>query len=629
MDKNTVTGLILIVAIMIGFGLFNSKQAEKYNQERKTQDSIAQVQEARRIQDAQLADTSTFNYATDDLQTNLLQDTAAQAAMQKPEEFYTIENNLLKITVTNIGGRIYSAELKGFTTYSKKPLILFNGTENEFSIDFLTNAANQYLHLSTEKMAFEPMTETQISLGENDTIVQFPLRLALGTGYIEYVYKMRPNSYIVDLDVNFVGLDNYIDRRETSLGVKWKMNAPQQEKGFSNENNYTDLAYKYPNETSIEKLSGRSKEKSENVPVKINWIAYKQQFFSTILINKNNFESAKLSFITYNEGNIDSLIKQFNAEITLPYNAALATQNYKLSFYLGTNHYNTLKSYNHDFEKLIPLSWIGIDGLINKYIIIPVFNFFEKFIFNYGIIILILTLLIKLVIFPFTKKSYISMAKMRLLKPEIDKIAAKYPKKEDAMKKQQETMAVYKKNGASMFGGCLPMLLQFPILVAMFRFFPNSFELRQQSFLWADDLSGFDSVLNLPFSIPFYGNHVSLFALLMAISMFFYTKITMSSQSQSQNSMPGMKFMSLYFMPIMMLCFCNNFSSGLSYYYFLSNLITIGQMWFMRKYVVKDEYLLKKMQEHAKQPVKRSKFQAKLEEMQRQQQMQQKNKKKR
>jgi YidC/Oxa1 family membrane protein insertase len=219
------------------------------------------------------------------------------------------------------------------------------------------------------------------------------------------------------------------------------------------------------------------------------------------------------------------------------------------------------------------------------------------------------------------------MAKMRLLKPDIDKITAKYPKKEDAMKKQQETMAVYKKNGASMFGGCLPMLFQFPILIAMFRFFPTSFELRQKGFLWADDLSGYDSVLDLPFNIPFYGNHVSLFALLMAVSMFFYTKITMASQSQSQNAMPGMKVMQLYFMPVMMLCFCNNFSSGLSYYYFLSNLITIGQMWFMRKFVVKDEDLLKKMQEHSKQPIKKSKFQTKLEEMQRQQQLQQKNRK--
>ena len=617
MDRNTVTGLILIVAIMIGFGMFNTKQAEKYNQEK-------QAQETKRAQEAQLNDTATFNFENDSLQIKSLQDSVLQAALQKPEEFYTIENNLLKITLTNIGGRVYSAELKGFTTYTKKPLILFNGENNEFSFEFFTNQ-----FVSTAKMAFDPVSETQISLGENDTILQFPMRLAISNGYIEYVYKMRPDSYIVDLDIHFVGLENYIDRRETSLELKWRMNSPQQEKGFSNENNYTELAYKYPNESSIEKLSGRNKEKSENVRTPINWIAYKQQFFSAILINKNNFESAKLSFASYNEGNSDSLIKQFYAEIALPYNSTQSSQKYNLSFYFGTNRYNTLKSYNLDFEKLVPLSWIGIDGLINKYLIIPVFNFFEKSISNYGIIILILTLLIKLVIYPFTKKSYVSMAKMRLLKPEIDKIAAKYPKKEDAMKKQQETMALYKKNGASMFGGCLPMLLQFPILIAMFRFFPTSFELRQQSFLWADDLSGFDSILELPFNIPFYGNHISLFALLMATSMFFYTKITMSSQSATQNSMPGMKFMSLYFMPVMMLCFCNNFSSGLSYYYFLSNLITIGQMWLIRKYVVKDKDLLRKMQEHAKQPVKKSKFQAKLEELQRQQQLQQKNRKKR
>ncbi|MDR1551949.1 MAG: membrane protein insertase YidC [Prevotellaceae bacterium] len=624
MDKNTVTGLVLIVAIMIGFGIFNSKQATKYNEEKRVQDSIAHVNKMNDRQELQPVD-SLNNFTGDTLQTNLSADSILQTAIQKEEEFYTIENDLLKLTLTSIGGRIYSAELKGFQTYSRNPLFLFDGKNNDFSFKFETSEAS----MSTSQMVFEPVGETQIVMGDNDTLVQFPLRVALGKGYIEYVYKLRPNSYFVDLDVNFVGLKEYIERRSTYLGLLWTMISPQQEKGFSNENNYTELAYKFPGETSIEKLSGRNKEKSEDIPVKINWIAFKQQFFSAIIINKNNFDNATLSFDTYPENNADKLMKKFHAEMSVPYNSANESQNYTLSFYLGTNHYNTLKSYDLSFEKLVPISWIGIDGLINKYIIIPVFNFFENFISNYGIIILILTLLIKLIIFPFTRKSYVSMAKMRLLKPEIDKIATKYPKKEDAMKKQQETMALYKKNGASMFGGCLPMLLQFPILIAMFRFFPTSFELRQKAFLWADDLSGYDSVLDLPFNIPFYGDHVSLFALLMAISMFFYTKITMSSQSQSQNSMPGMKFMSLYFMPVMMLCFCNNFSSGLSYYYLLSNVITIGQMWFMRKYIVKDEDLLRKMQEHAKQPIKKSKFQLKLEEMQRQQQLQQKNRKKR
>jgi YidC/Oxa1 family membrane protein insertase len=612
---------------MIGFGIFNSKQAAKYNEEKRTQDSIAHVKEMNSRQELQLVD-SLNTHTGDTLQSNVVTDSVLQTAIQKQEEFYIIENDLLKLTLTNIGGRIYSAELKDFNTYSKKPLMLFNGRNSDFSFEFYANQAI----VSTSKMAFEPVAgKTQIAMNQTDTVISFPLRLTLGNGYVEYVYKMRQGSYLVDLDVHFVGLREYIEKSETSMGLSWTMDSPQQEKGFSNENNYTELAYRFPDEASIEKLSGRNSEKSEELrSIKINWIAYKQQFFSAILINKSNFDGARLSFKTYNERNSDSLIKRFETYTTVPYNSLNENQNYALSFYLGTNHYNTLRSYDLEFEKLVPLSWIGIDGLINKYIIIPVFNFFENFISNYGIIILILTLLIKLIIFPFTRKSYVSMAKMRLLKPEIDKITAKYPKKEDAMKKQQETMALYKKNGASMFGGCLPMLLQFPILIAMFRFFPSSFELRQKAFLWADDLSGYDSVLDLPFNIPFYGNHVSLFALLMAISMYFYTKITMSSQSQSQNSMPGMKFMSLYFMPVMMLCFCNNFSSGLSYYYLLSNIITIAQMWFIRKYIVKDEDLLKKMQERAKQPIKKSKFQMKLEEMQRQQQqLQQKNRKKR
>jgi YidC/Oxa1 family membrane protein insertase len=289
-------------------------------------------------------------------------------------------------------------------------------------------------------------------------------------------------------------------------------------------------------------------------------------------------------------------------------------------FYFGPNLYKELKSYDYGFENIVPLGgWLI--GWINRVIIINFFDYLSRFISNYGIIILLMTIAIKLVISPLTLKSYMSSAKMRVLKPEIEKINAKYPKKEDAMKKQQEVMALYKKTGVSMFGGCLPMLLQFPILFAMFRFFPASFELRQQGFLWADDLSTYDTILDLPFNIPLYGDHVSLFALLMAVSMFFYSKMNMD-QMPSNNDMPGMKAMQLYFMPIFLLVLCNNFSSGLSYYYMLSNLITIAQTWVIRKYFIDEQKLFAQLKAKAAnaKPVKKSKFQQRLDEMYKQQQ---------
>ncbi|MDK2979484.1 MAG: YidC/Oxa1 family rane protein insertase, partial [Bacteroidales bacterium] len=281
-------------------------------------------------------------------------------------------------------------------------------------------------------------------------------------------------------------------------------------------------------------------------------------------------------------------------------------------FYFGPNHYTTLKKQGLEFERIIPLGW-GIFGWINRFVVIPVFNFLDNFIANYGLIILILTILIKTVLFPLTYKSYLSSAKMRVLKPEIDLINKKFPKKEDAMKKQQATMALYKKSGVNPMGGCIPMLIQFPILIALFRFFPSSIELRQKSFLWADDLSSYDSILDLPFDIPFYGDHVSLFTLLMALALFFSTKINSGQMGDSNQQMPGMKFMMNYMMPVMLLFFFNGYSAGLSYYYFLSNVITMGQTLIIRRFV-DDESLLKKLHENKKKPVKKSKWQQRLEE---------------
>ena len=635
MDKNTILGLVLIAAILIGFGVYNSNQNDKYQETRAKEqiqrDSIAQIENLRLQEEAAKhasnttpADTTTSVLAegADSLATYAptyyLRDLDIAAAQD--EEFYTLENELLKLTISNKGGRVYAAELKEYSAYGGSPLLLLNGEANIFAIDFYTNQA-----LSTDMFAFTPENSIKhVTVSESDTLKNLTLRLSVDSlSYIEYTYSMRPNNYMVDLNVSMVGMDKHIPKRVTSVDLRWLQNAPQQEKGYKNENNNTLLAYRYP-DSSVEELSGTSETDSESVKSKVQWVAFKQQFFSSILLCNESFLSADLSSTTYPEGNSDHLVKQFSATMSLPYNSNSAVQSYSLNFYFGPNGYRMLKSYDQDFEKLVPLGGWAF-AWVNRWIIIPVFDFLNKFISNFGLIIFLLTILIKLVLFPLTRKSYISSAKMRVLKPEIDKINAKYPKKEDAMKKQQETMALYKRTGVSMMGGCLPMLLQLPFLIAMFRFFPASIELRQESFLWADDLSSYDSILNLPFNIPFYGDHVSLFALLMAITMFITSKMNMAQQSSAQQ-MPGMKFMMLYMMPIIMLCMFNNLSSALNYYFFLSNLITLIQTWVIRKWVVKDHELLAKMNARAaqQQPAKKSKFQQRLEDMQKQQQQIQK-----
>ena len=341
---------------------------------------------------------------------------------------------------------------------------------------------------------------------------------------------------------------------------------------------YTTISYRFPGESSIEDLGMSEGAKSKSISTSVNWVAFKQQFFSSAFIAPQNVTNANLAFDTAAPGS--ELLKSFSAQMAVPY--TVQTEGYDFAFYFGPNKYAILKKVaaadgeELHMERLIPLGW-GIFGWVNRWCVIPVFDFLRNYIGSFGIIILILVILVKLVISPLTYKSYVSMAKMRLIKPQVDELNKKYPKKEDAMKKQQATMELYKKAGINPMGGCIPMLIQMPILIAMFRFFPASIELREQPFLWADDLSSYDSIVNLPFSIPFYGDHVSLFALLMAVSLFGYSYFNYQQTASSQPQMAGMKFMMVYMMPIMMLLWFNSYSSGLCYYYLLSNLFTIGQ----------------------------------------------------
>ena len=617
MNKNTVIGFVLIGAILLGFSWYNSKIYKEQQRIQFIKDSTAAAvaAEQARIADSirvakgdsvdvtVMADTTLLVEAAP-----LYQDSLLEAASKEAGELVKLENDKIEFTLSTKGAQPYQVLIKDYFKYDSTGLYLINGGGSSFALNFF---ANQQLYTSDFNYSIVERTDSSAVM-----------RLTFNQGaYIEHIYSLAKGSYMVDMKVRMKGMNTLIKRNVSSIGLDWSLNLPRLEKGYDNEKNYSTIAYKYPGDDSVEDLGLRRDESDQSLNTKVEWFAFQQQFFSAILYAPNSFMGGKLHQKFFPQNNPEGNLMACKASMEVGYEAGEEVE-FPFQFYFGPNHFKTLKSYGHNFEKIVPLGgWLI--GWINRVIIINCFDFLNKFISNYGIIILLLTLIIKIVISPLTLKSYMSTAKMRVLKPEIDKINAKYPKKEDALKKQQETMALYKKTGVSMFGGCLPMLLQFPILFAMFRFFPASFELRQQSFLWAEDLSTYDSVLNLPFSIPLYGDHVSLFALLMALSMFFYSKITMN-QMPSNDGMPGMKFMQLYFMPLFLLVLCNNFSSGLSYYYMLSNLITIIQTWVIRKYFVDEKALYAKLQAKAatSKPAKKSKFQQRLDEMYRQQQEQ-------
>ncbi len=618
MDKKSIIGLVIIGAILIGFSYYNNRQMEKYQKEQAVIDSVARAkmpkdaskQAAPAAQD-QLQKENAIN---DSLEVAAISETVGATmatAVRGTEEFYTLQNDRVKVVFSNKGGRIASVELLKYKRYNGDKLVLFTPERSQFDLNLFIGQS-----ISTSRFYFQPVNVAKnAAISSTDSVKSAAFRLYTdASSYIEYVYTLKKGSYMVDFKVSFVGLERKLPSNMTSLDISWAMDAPQQEKGFKNENNYTAISYKFPGEEGdMEELSPMKDAVSEKVTTKLQWVDFKQQFFSSILVAKNSFTSGDLAQTTHKPDS--GFVKNFKATLQVPFTAA--TKNLDFSFYFGPNLFNELKKHDLGFEKVVPLgSWII--RWINRWVVIPVFDMLESHIASFGIIILILTILIKLVLFPLTYKSYLSMAKMRVLKPEVDQINAKYPKKEDALKKQQEVMALYRKTGVNPMGGCLPMLLQLPILFAMFKFFPASFELRQESFLWADDLSAFDSILKLPFEIPLYGGHVSLFTLLMAVSLYLTSKINMGQMADTNQQMPGMKFMTLYMMPVMMLLWFNNYAAGLSYYYLLSNLITLGQTYIIRQ-TVDDEAVHAKLKENSKKPVKKSRFQQKLEEMAKQQ----------
>jgi YidC/Oxa1 family membrane protein insertase len=626
MDRNQIIGILLIAGILIGYSILSSpskEEAEVARKEQMRQDSIAKIEQAKELENnKKLAsqENSAINKAQIGPVDSLVNDTSAVNKLKQSlgafgesgvgeNKFISLENDRIKFTISTKGGRPYSVELKNYTRFDSLPVILFEGDRNIFGMNFF--AENR--KISTNDLFFTPLDKDSVIIVNND---KRSVRLRLYAGekrYIEYVYSLNNGEYLVGFDINFVGIDQLLPKSTGSIDMNWYVDAPGIEKGKSWEDQNTGIFFKHYQD-EVDWLSETSSQDDKSIPTKIKWIAFKQQFFSSILIANDailngKFEQKKLE-------NDPKYLKQFNAFFSIPFEGK-ERESYSFTFYYGPNQYKILNRIHIKEEddlkltKLIPLGW-GIFGWINKFAIIPLFNWLGNFISNYGILILVMTLIIKLILFPLTYKSYASSAKMRVLKPQIDEINAKIPK-DKAMERQQATMALYKKAGVNPMGGCLPMLLQFPILIAMYRFFPASIELRQKPFLWTDDLSSYDSILNLPFEIPFYGDHVSLFTLLMAVSMIFSTKIS-SSQMQGANAqMPGMKTM-MYMMPVMMLLWFNNYSSGLSYYYFLTNIFTVGQTLLIQRFI-NDEEVLKKLNENKKKPTKKSKFQQRLEDM--------------
>jgi YidC/Oxa1 family membrane protein insertase len=644
MDRNTILGLLLIFVILIGYSLWISPSKEELAKQQHIRDSLEQVavqkaleQQARqeappkRIEEnipSKITDTAAVEGA---LPFNQLGDFAwATQGEYKPVK---VKTDRMDVTVDNLGGRLSRVQLLEFQTYDSLPLVLFTRDSSRFNMTFFSNNRS----INTGQLFFQPFVNGKPFQGDvlevsgNDSLV-LAMRMSpaqIGTPeakqhFIEYVYTFAGNSYMVDFDLHMVGMDRYIAENASYLDLEWSAKLNRHDKPLSNTGNGASVYYKFYND-DVDHLSERDDEDEESLSTRLKWIAFKQRFFSSVLISHDGFDNGVVSVSKDAEKPGEEnphYLKNMKAEIGLSYQPSRKTS-YDLQFYFGPNKYNILRKYDLDLEELISLGW-GILGWINRFAVIPVFNLLENFNINYGIIILILTILLKLVLFPIAYKTYQSQARMRVLKPEIDEINKKFPKKEDAMKKQQATMALYKKAGVNPAAGCVPMLLQFPILIAMFRFFPASFELRQQSFLWATDLSSYDSVLSLPFEIPFYGDHVSLFTLLMTISTIFYTKLNSEMMGSSSQQMPGMKTM-MYLTPVMLLFFLNNYAAALSYYYLLANLITFAQMYFIRRFIDEDK-IRKRIAMNKKKPVKKSKWQQRMEEMARQQQAQRRKK---
>lgn len=635
MDKKSLIGLGLI-AVILGAWLFMSGPSkEQIARNKQKQDSITNVQkklaeeEAKKIvqqtqtiQDTLKPATVLSDSAMNALKVDAYKDFAVAA--QGTEEIVTIENELLKAYVSTKGAQVIKVELKKFSRSGKtEPLVLFDNDSLQFALKL--DAYERSRILSTDSFYFKPSEKSITVSGTTSKSVSFKLETSKPGSYIEYVYSLKGNDYMLGYDIKFVGMDKIISSNVDQMTLNWRMTLPQQEKYVEKEREVATAYYKFTVDEP-DYINPRTDEDKPLNDAPIKWISFKQQFFNSTLIAETEFLKDGSFVKTGSRTNTSNVVKVINSDLGIPFNHT-PSEKFAMKFYFGPNDYKTLKEYGNELEQIIPTGW-SIFSYINKWMVIPLFDWLGNM--NMGIVILILTLIVKIILLPIAYKTYMSGARMRVLKPETEAINAKF-KDGDPMKKQQETMALYRKAGVNPLSGCVPLLLQFPILIALFAFIPAAIELRQKGFLWADDLSTYDSIWTfgkVAIINSIYGDHVSLFALLMFVSTLVYTYMNSSMMAPQQGTqMPGMKFM-MYFMPVIFLAVMNSYAAGLSWYYFLANMFTFLQNWVIKK-IVSDEKVRAEIDANMKKPVKVSSFSKKLEEMaKRQQQLQQEQRKK-
>lgn len=642
MDKNTITGFLLIAAVVIGFSIY-SRPSEEQQAERKQQlqqDSIRQEQAELSARQRAAADTvkdvansekdkvsnffaqQTVENKADSIESSAKDTNAVVAKSNLEEKIVSLQNEHIKIDFSTKGGHMVSSQLKGYKTYQGDSLYLFNTANAQLSL-VLKNKTHQVL--DTKDALFIPIQASDTSL---------VMRLNYSDSqYIDFVYTLGIENFMVKFDILAVGMKDLLDRESTEkFQLVWKQSLTRKEKNLSGEQRYSHIHYKIQG-SDVEQLS-ESKDEQVEVTVPVKWVAFKDQFFATTLIADYNFDISNLSSQMRTS---EEYLKDYSAMLFVPVSTE-SDGSLKAGFryFMGPLNYSMLKGYDDnvtnvndelDLDKLIPLGW-GVFRWVNQYFVIPLFNLLSKTGWSMGLIILLLTVIVKIIISPLTYKSFLSSAKMRVLRPQVEELTQKFPKQEQMQERQQATMKLYSSAGVNPMSGCIPMLLQMPILLALFSFFPSAIELRQESFLWAEDLSTYDAVItwtsNIPLLSSWLGNHLSIFCILMTVTNIVYTKFNMDATNTGQQQMPGMKWM-MYLMPLVFLFVLNNYPSGLTYYYFLSTLITII-LTIAFRYAIDEEKLLLKLEENKKKPKKKSGFMARLEEAQKIQEQQKKAK---
>ena len=619
MDRNSLIGLGLIAAILGVWLYFSGPSKEQIAKNKKVRDSLELVQKKLEIEEAAkiaasvssqtqiVSDTTKrVGVVSDSVKTLALNDKYKDfsPAINGVPEVFVIENENIKATISNKGGQIEKVELKNYhRPGNPESLVLFDKDSTNFSLKL--NVYDRSNVFSTDEFYFKSVKQTSSS-------IILKLETSKPGSYIEYSYSLKPGDYVVDSEIHFVGMQNIISQTEDQLQLNWSMLYPSQEEHIAKEKEAATIYFKQTI-NSPDYINAIKDEEKEISDADIKWVCFKQQFFNSSIVADNVFNKAG-SFVKLSQRpNSETVVKAVKSELGIPFTHT-PNEKFSFKFYFGPNHYYTIEKYGWELEKIIPMGW-SIFSYINKWLVIPLFNWLSFL--NMGIVILILTIIVKIVLLPIAYKTYMSGAKMRVLKPETDALNAKFEKNADPMKKQQEQMALYRKAGVNPLSGCIPLLLQFPILIALFNFVPAAIELRQQGFLWANDLSTFDSIWNFGY-VPFinwaYGDHVSLFAALMFVSTIIYTYMNSSMMpQQGSTQMPGMKFM-MYFMPVIFLAVMNKYAAGLSWYYFLANMFTFLQNFIIKK-IVSDQKIRGQLEANMKKPAKVSNFQKRLQDM--------------